>query len=133
LNCKIRLRKDVPEDVVGFLKKTLVDGDIGIYKEIFNNKDVPPPGLDHPFFKCQRWFMLFLSKNWDDNLGGGKFFKDGDYWVIDLDTEFKNYDNEIKKFIDWVSPFVVGRKKKQYVGWYRGEDGQNRINIYIER
>lgn len=54
-------------------------------------------------------------------------------WVIELDTEFKNYDGEINKFIEWISPFVVGRKRNQYIGWYKGEGPSERTNIYIQR
>lgn len=76
--------------------------------------------------------MLFMSTNWGD-IKGGNFYKEKGYWVLDLHTEFKNYDDEIDKFIDWISLFIAGRKKKQYLGYWRGETMDRQVNIYIER
>lgn len=132
LQCKIKLRKDTPDNVVSILKRVLVERDLGHDKVLFDTKDVFKPELDHDFFKCERWYMLFLSTNWGD-IQGGKMYQEKGHWVVDLHTEFKNYDNEIDKFIDWITPFVVGRKKKQYVGWWQSESMDSRINIYIER
>jgi hypothetical protein len=132
LQCKIKLRKDTPDNVVSILKRVLIERDLGHDKVLFDTKDVFKPELDHDFFKCERWYMLFLSTNWGD-IQGGKMYQEKEYWVVYLHTEFKNYDSEIDKFIDWITPFIVGRKKKQYVGWWQSENMDNRINIYIKR
>ncbi len=132
LQCKIKLRKDTPDNVVSILKRVLIERDLGHDKVLFDTKDVFKPELDHDFFKCERWYMLFLSTNWGD-IQGGKMYQEKEYLVVDLHTEFKNYDSEIDKFIDWITPFIVGRKKKQYVGWWQSESMDSRINIYIER
>jgi len=132
LQFKIKLRKDAPDNVVSILKRVLIERDLGHDKVLFDTKDVFKPELDHDFFKCERWYMLFLSTNWGD-IQGGKMYQEKEYWVVDLHTEFKNYDSEIDKFIDWITPFIVGRKKKQYVGWWKSESMDSRINIYIER
>lgn len=132
LLCKIKLKKETPDSVILLLKRVLIDRDLGNEREIFTNDEVFVPELEHDFFKCQRWFMLFLSTNWGD-ISGGKFYNNGKYWIIDLHTEFKNYDGEIEYFINWISPFIVGRKSKEFLGWWQGEDMRNRINIYINR
>jgi hypothetical protein len=84
------------------------------------------------FFQCDRWKDLFLSTNGSD-IQGGKMYMENGYWTVDLHTEFKDYDNEIDKFIDWINPYIVGRKKKQYIGKWKDEDMNNYINLYIER
>jgi hypothetical protein len=132
LQCKIKLRKDTPENIIYLLKRVIINGDLGHDKSLFKTEDVFKPELNHKFFECDRWYMLFLSTNWSD-IQGGKFYQQGGYWVIDLHTEFKNYDSEIDNFIDWITPFIVGRKKKQYVGWSKHEAMNQRDNIYIER
>lgn len=129
--CKIHLRSDTPEEVVSLIDKT-VKGDIGVDKVIFHSSDVPDSSIDHIFFQCERWYFLFLSTNWGST-EGAKFYRSGNHWVLELDTEFKNYDDEIEKFVDWITPYVAGRKKKQYIGNYRVEYSDHPINLYIER
>jgi hypothetical protein len=132
LKFKAKLRKDTPEDVLNLLKRVLINRDLGHDKTTFHSDDVFKPSLDHEFFKCERWYMLFLSTNWGD-IQGGKMYQTGDYWVIDLHTEFKNYGGEIEHFFDWIKPYIVGRKKKQYVGYWRGETMDSQCNLYVER
>ena len=76
--------------------------------------------------------MLFLGTNWSD-VAGGNMYKEKGYWTIDIHTEFKDYESETDKFIDWITPYIVGRKAKQYLGWSKNENVGIRINIYIER
>jgi hypothetical protein len=131
---KAKLKKDTPENILQLLNRVIVEKDFGIGdKVLFHSEDVFKPQLSHSFFKCDRWYMLFVSTNWDETLQGGLFYKKGEYWNIDLHTEFKNYDNEISHFIDWITPFVVGRQKKQYLGFWKSEDCSYQINIYIHR
>jgi hypothetical protein len=133
LKFKAKLRTDTPGEVINLLKRVLIDGDLGLDdKVLFSHEDVFDPGIEHELFKCKRWEALFLSTNWDDEMQGGKMYF-GKYWTIDIHAEFKNYDDEIDKFMDWISPFVVGRKKKQYVGYYQGESLNFQVNLYINR
>ncbi len=133
LKFKAKLKQDAPENVVNILKKVINEHNLGHDKTLFKSEDVFKPKLDHPFFKCERWYMLFLSTNWDDQMQGGKFYEENGRWVLDLHTEFKNYDSEIDHFFDWIKPFIVGRKKKQYVGYWRRESMDSRCNLYVER
>lgn len=128
---RAKLKKDTPENILTILDRVINKGDIGHNKTIFCSSDVFIPDSDNLFFKCERWYMLFLSTNWDDNKQGSIFHKDGDYYVLDIHTEFKNYDDEIEKFILWIEPYVVGRKKKRYVGYYKGESSDYVNNIYL--
>ena len=90
--------------------------------------------LNHEFFECERVEQLFHSTNGNDYCSGMSLTKQGDYPLLEIHTEFKNYDSEIEKFIDWISPYVVGRKKKQYVGYYNYNIWEiEKQNIYITR
>ncbi len=133
LKFNVKLKQDTPEDVVNILKRVIYERDLGHDKVLFNTEDVFKPELNHPFFKCERWYMLFLSTNFDDEMQGGRFYEENGRWIIILHTEFKNYDNKIDNFFDWIKPFIVGRKKKQYVGYWRGEDMDAQCNLYVER
>lgn len=132
-NCNITLKKDTPELIIDFFKRVLIDRDLGHNKVMFSSEDVFKPEFEHEFFKCDRWYMMLLSNNWDNTIRGSKIYFKNNYWHIGIDSEFKNYDNEIDKFIDWITPYIVGRKKKQYLGYYKPESIREQINIYINR
>jgi hypothetical protein len=93
LKVKIKLKKDTPGSIIALLRRVIVDKDLGHNKTLFNAEDVFEPEPDHEFFKTERWCMLFISKNWG-GIEGGRFYKENGHWVIDLHTEFKNYDSE---------------------------------------
>jgi hypothetical protein len=134
LKFKAKLKHDIPEEVLGILKRVLIEKClVPSYKKLFNSQDVFKVDIKHPFFQCERWFAVFLFTNCDNSKKGGKLYQKNDSWIIDLDTEFKNYDDEIENFLDWISPFIAGRKKKQYVGFYQGEDSDSQVNLYIKR
>jgi len=130
---KATLKKDTPENIISLLNRVINERDLGHDKVLFDTEDVFKPDLNHEFFKCERWYMLFLCTNWDETMQGSLFYKEKDYWILDIHTEFKNYNGEIDHFIDWITPFIVGRKKKQFVGSWQGEQMDSPINIYIER
>lgn len=128
---KARLRKDTPKQVIDFLDKTINHKDIGLPEDtvFYHSSDVPKVNIEHEFFECPRWEMLFLSNNWSPELIKGSTFKD---YILEIHSEFKNYDGEIDKFIDWISPFIAGHKKKKYLGYEKGEWTNQRTNIYKE-
>lgn len=133
LNFKCKLKQDTPKEVVNILKRVINERDLGHEKTLFKSVDVFKPNLNHPFFKCERWYMLFLCTNWDDEMQGSKFYEKDGRLVLDIQTEFKNYDSEIDHFFDWISPFIIGRKKKQYTGYWKHENMERRVNLYVER
>ncbi len=130
---KAKLKKDTPDEVISVLKKVLIDRDLGHDKVMFHTEDVFKPIVQHPFFKCERWYMLFLSTNWDDQMQGGKMYEENGCWVLDIHAEFKNYDNEVDLFFDWIKPHIVGRRKKKYVGYWRHEHMHPQVNLYVEQ
>ena len=91
---------------------------------------------DHDLFSTERWDSLFHCKNWDEHTMGMRLYhcvgKEGRY-DLKINSEFRNYDSEIAKFVDWIHPYVAGRKKRQYVGWHLYEHAERRTNIYILR
>lgn len=103
---KAKLAQNTPSDVIYILCKGL------IHKTLCKESAL---GQSDQFFKCQRWLMIF---------SGGRMYKNKKYWEIELQTELKNYDDEIGKFIKWISPFVVCRKSRQHVGYRAGEGGE---------
>lgn len=74
-------------------------------------KDLP----DHPFFNCPRWKAIGSSSSYYHipeefnyiNLETGRLFSRSD---------LKNYDDEIDKFIDWISPYLA-MQSGDIIGW----------------
>jgi len=134
VSLKIKLKSSTPASIINFLKKTIVDGDIGLPEStvMFTSKDVVKPAFEHQFFKCDRWYMLFISTNGED-LEGGRLVKHKDecLFTILLDTEFKNYDSEVDEFLDWIKPYIRSRKKKQYLGWSKHESAEDRRYFHL--
>jgi hypothetical protein len=116
---EIAIRKDAPQNIIDFLNERI------------NNKNYDYPAPEHPLFKLERWDSLFGHWDW---LNPPSFvFKDG-YWRLSLECEVKYGWEEIQAFSDWITPYVAGRKKNEYIGWYKGESHEiGRINLYIKR
>lgn len=48
----------------------------------------------------------------------------GNQMVLHIDTDFKNYDNEIKLFLDWIYPHIDG-ETHQFLGYSQYEEDEN--------
>lgn len=96
VNC--RLKADTPQQVVDVLRY-LADGD---------TMQLPKFALpEHPLFSCDRWryLMRMSSSYFDDEPSAGVVKWRGRWHVLSV-ANLKNYDDEIAKFIDWLSPHV---------------------------
>lgn len=92
------IKKDTPNDVVEVLR-ALFD-----HKWQSNLPHLP----NHEFFECPRWRMIgscssfyfvpFATSAMHVEYDGRVF--------ITSRSDLKNYDNEIQKFINWVTPYI---------------------------
>lgn len=91
--------KDAPDEVLEILDCVNV-----------SNVDPPKKLPKHEFFKCPRWESTFgdyeTNRNWQEWPGG--YLDVSDITVIGGHSNFKDYDQEIEKFIDWLEPYIVG-------------------------
>lgn len=86
-------------------------------------RDRPDLPIEHPFGKCTRWFMLFHSNNCDpENIKGSTF--DIKSLELSIHSEFKNYEDEIEMFIDWLTPFVDLTSLVEV--WSKGETSEEK-------
>ncbi len=113
---EIVLSKDTPESVIAFLNAA-----------INNTCDIILP--DHDLFKEVQNMEIFSHWAWYDS---PTFCCVGFRWRLTLRSDFKNHD-AAELFAKWIAPYVAGHKPKEYIGWYKSEDHQWRINLYIER
>lgn len=105
--------------VVNILKDISTDGSLSI-------KD----RLDHPFFKADRCDVI--------GRGGSYYFDGQPYiqfkydeiakcWFLTTCFNLKNYDQEIEKFLDWLSPYIL---TEGYIGTYWYEEWSAPTNLY---
>jgi hypothetical protein len=93
-----RLKRDIPQDVVDILK-WMSSGD--------HINGAPPAVPPHPLFECARWRFLFtMGSAYFDDEAASAVVKFGDQWHVLTVANLKNYDGEIGKFVDWLSPYV---------------------------
>lgn len=120
----VKLRKDTPYEVVEFLAEMIMikyirDGYYDTVNNIpyYDSKpwDRPVP-FRHVLFTSSRWEAIFTG-SMEQNCAG---------WTLTLRNEFKNYDCEIQRFLDWIKPYIRGRKKRTYLGWCKNEMRQDR-------
>jgi hypothetical protein len=97
LRVSCRLKKDTPKEVIDTLRYLVISS---AYK-------LPPHDIDHPFFKCQRWSAIFsCGSAYFDDEPQSAMVRIGDQWHLLSVANFKNYDGEISKFVDWLSPHI---------------------------
>ena len=93
--------------------------------------------IKHPLFSCKnntptRWSSMLISGSYYfDGQTDSKLFHDnicgGDY--LNVRCNLKNYDNEIKLFLDWLCPYIA---TEGFLGYTRYEENYNPTLIYKE-
>lgn len=128
------LRKDTPDDVLLLIQHAIYDPDfMTVYIDARNNIETPHPLTlpPHPFFQTERWEGIF-GHHYD--IAPPYFIKTkGGYYKLSLGGNINYGHEEIREFIKWISPYVAGRKKRQYIGWYRNEEYWHRNYEHVER
>jgi hypothetical protein len=121
----IELKKDVPSQVIKVLSYMV--GENG----------VEPANLpNHPLFKTPRWsFMLNSDSYYFDGITHSELeednlFPDHPYYYLSVRCNLKNYDEEIEKFIDWITAFT---ESSGFVGYKRYEEDEEPTLIYIRK
>lgn len=100
---------------------------IRILEALVNNQDLD--GIEnlpnHDFFKCDYWACV-LGRNSDyyqfrkNRFGTLRHDKINSCYLLASFNNFKNYNNEIEKFLDWITPYMaVGYET--VAGWFQCE------------
>ena len=139
LSLGVELEQGVDDNVVDILN-FMVNGSTdeqmppGLYHVTAAQQHAPPPVPDHAFFRCDRWTMLLRCNsyyfdwqtNWElfcDELYGPDKLK---YYLTGV-SNLKNYDGEIRKFMEWLNPYI---DTHGYLGWTMYEEDQLPTLIY---
>lgn len=100
LYINVRFKSDLPESVV-YALQCMTGDDV----DNIDYSKLPK----HPLFSTSRWdFMLRCSSYYHKPHSVGKFAYDDickSYFLTNR-SDFKNYDNEINLFLDFITPFI---------------------------
>jgi hypothetical protein len=148
------LKKDLPQEIiiqlVNYIYNDAYFDEVHneSYKEDYRKLFVSDQDLEklrepaHKFFSEKRWHSIFTRHCEGSCSYRPGFFKkwvnetntnESEYWQLQLSGDINCGLNEIAEFVDWITPYIAGRKKHTYVGWYQGEDQEKRINIYVDK
>ena len=119
LNIGVKLYSNTPENILDILRYMV--GDINIEPD-----DKP----NHPLFETDRWRMLFMSDSYYfDGITNSVLDYDGitEAYYLTVRSNFKNYDDEINKFLDFIRPYL---DTKGFLGYYRYEEDEYPVLIY---
>ena len=115
------LKENTPNEVVDILTYMIESGE----------GDRQPVIPDHDLFKTWRWkFMLSCDSYYFAGFTHSEMSYDdiGKQWEVNIRCNLKNYDNEIEKFIDWISPYV---ELRGFAGYSRYEESDEPTLIYF--
>jgi hypothetical protein len=119
----IILRKDLPEEIVNFIHNE-------IYGEAYNENAWHP---EHKLFTLKRWTVLFAHCSGNEPPPYFKKLPNG-YYELFLHADINYGFEECQEFAKWITPYVAGRKKNEYIGWCKGEDYDSPVvNLYVQR
>ena len=121
INIILKIKNDAPLNVKTILMNMFDGADLTELEELI---DLP----DHDFFKVG-------SRVWFPNSGGSYYFTGtansaikfrsvDNQMVLHIDTDFKNYADEIKHFLDWIAPYVDA-DENEFLGYSRYEEDYN--------
>jgi hypothetical protein len=93
-----------------------------------DNKQLEVEQPNHPLFDTDRWRWMLLCDSYyfsadtistlrKENLGR-------DYYYLCIRCNLKNYDNEIKKFVDWIDPYI-NKQSGDFLGFSRYEESED--------
>lgn len=127
LICAFELKNDTPKEVLDILMFML------------DEKEDHPELPNHPLFEeGSRWgFMLVCDSYYFDGTTHSQLKvdylhgHDKPMYYLTVRSNFKNYENEIDNFIDWLKPYIVKDKENMFIGYKRYETENEPTLIYV--
>lgn len=122
-----RLKKDIPEYVINILKFMVGQLDDKQDHEI---KELEKQG-NHELFKTDRWTIMLNCSSYYFGMITNSQIRFDDIskgYTLSIRTNFKDYGDEVDKFIDWIDPFLD--EYDELLGFYRYEESKYPTLIY---
>jgi len=115
-----RLKRNVDKDIINILRYML--GEV-------SHIDVVP---DHELFSTDRWKVMLISDSYyfdADTHSTLRFDDISETWYLCVRCNLKNYDSEIEKFVDWITPYLR-QTTGSFLGFSRYEEFEQPSLIY---
>ncbi len=117
---ELRLRTDTPKEVIEFINCPITP------------KLFVPNRPAHKFFTMERWDSLFFISAFHEETPY-YFKKVGENYRLRVACEINYEAGEIEQFVNWITPYVIGHKPKEYIGYFQKEGSRKKVNVYIHR
>jgi hypothetical protein len=118
------LKQNVPLEVIAVLRFMLS-----------NDKEYAGKLPDSPLFQTDRWrWMLQMNSYYfpADTHSTLRYDNIGRNYHLCIRCNLKNYDNEINKFVDWITPYLdVASDQDEFVGFQRYEERREPSLIFV--
>lgn len=119
-----RMKKDTPKEVINTLHylvngKKLYD-EVEIEKSVTDGRNVLNGGGSYYFGVCNG-----VAKMWFDDIRKE--------WIVSSRTNIKNYEDEIKTFLEWIKPFIYsgsGDREMYAITIYEEQDTPTIYYLY---
>ena len=122
---KAVLKKDVDDNVVNIIKYML-----GIDYVELEDLTIPSQSL----FETDRWGSMLRSSSYYHMPYTVKLFEynaiSENYYLV-VRSDFKNYQGEIGKFFDWITPYIVKDGDKTFIGYSLYEEDDEPKLYYV--
>ena len=108
--------------ILSYMVDGAVKGDLTVAES-----DMP----DHPLFKTRRWsYMLQCDSFYFPHTVYTSLVHRGeDDIILNIRCDLKDYDDEIKKFLDWIYPYTETRG---FIGYTRYEEDDDPTLVYFD-
>lgn len=122
------LKQSTPDSVIQTLQYMLEDNNLKTSGRYPQPIHIP----DHPLFIDTCWkYMLNSGSAYFPFKVSSKLYTTWylSTWYLNIKTSFKNYNDEVNKFVEWIMPYVVA-KPGDFLGYYRYETEQHVTEIH---
>ena len=123
--------------VKAVLKKGVDDNVINIIKYMLGMDDVELEDLEipsHSLFTTERWHCMLRSSSYYHIPYTVKLLEydniSENYYLV-VRSDFKNYQGEIGKFFDWITPYVEKDGDKTFIGYSLYEEHDEPKLYYV--
>jgi hypothetical protein len=116
----VDLKKDTPDNIIKVLKAIC---------EMLPDQECSEVLVDYP----PRWECLFSNMSYYTPSTSCKFLEFDEItqrWSLLGKGDIKNYEGEIKKFFEWIIPYVDGCSE-DFIGYHRHEEDREPTLIFL--